>query len=327
MLTIVGCKRNYKASFEKTLMGKPLKIILGQEPGSADSAIDATIANVEYLFSSTLEGSVMKRFNEWPYADSLMPFVDRETLYAQVKDYVQELYDQTYGYFDPTLVPLAEARSKVMPGYQLEDAVIDELMQYCGMDSQVFELREYYNEQGVYEKSFLKKKDPRTRVDLSSFGGAYALDIIRFYLVEHGIDMFRIEWNGMVVNQGYDLEEYRYLVANLPGDLGEQKLNVFNKAVAYMDQEAVKKVLSETVIYPAENTTTNTFVMSGNAATSYAYAQAFSAMGAQEMMMYFEEAPSRDLEVTMIFQKDGGFYAGSTPGIEALWVNTNENAE
>jgi thiamine biosynthesis lipoprotein ApbE len=324
---MASCNRNYKASFEKTLMGKPLKVILGQEPGSADSAINATISNIEYLFSSTAEGSVMKQFNAWPYADSLMPFVDRETLFAQVYDYVQELYDQSYGYFDPTLVPLAEARSKVMPGFQLEDNVIDELMQYCGMDNQVFELREYFNEQGIYEKSFLKKKDPRTRIDLSAFGGAYALDIIRFYLVENGIDMFRIEWNGIVVNQGYDLEEYRYLVASLPGDLGEQKLSVFNKAVAYMDQDAVKKVLSESVIYPAENTTTNTFVMSGNAATSFAFAQAFSAMGAQEMMMYFEEAPSRDLEVTMIFQKDGGFYAGSTPGIESLWVATNEKAE
>ena len=320
-ILLSSCKRSNEQVSQGTLLGKPYKVTVGQKTELIDSIIQSTFVDIDYLFSPTDPNSVVARYNTWPYPDSLMAFVDRDALFSQVYDYIFELYHQTNGYFDPSMMPLAEARAKLMPGYELEDAVIDEMMVYCGLSEQNFKLREYQNEQGIYEKSFLEKSDPRARIDLTDFAGAYALDIIRYQLVENNIDIFRIEWNGIALNQGFENEESRYLSVTLPGSIGEQKLNIYNNVVAYLDETAVKKVLAGSLVYPSENSSAQTFVVSGTAAVSLAYAQAFSVMGPQEMQMFFEEAPERDIEVTMIFGKDGEYYAASTPGMDTLWFS------
>jgi thiamine biosynthesis lipoprotein ApbE len=323
-VAVVSCgeKKTAEADPVRTtsLMGKDIIMYIEGAEEKDYEAIDSIIRSMQSFFYSGDTGSVMARFNRWPYSDSLMTFTDPENTFVQVYDYLFELHRQTNGFFDPTFGPLAAERAKLQPGDSLRASVLDSLMTFCGLDQSFFTKRDYHNEAGGYEKSFLSKSDSRARIDLDGFAGAYTLDIIRYYLIDNDIPSFFLKWNNLVINQDVNSTGKALMEFQLPGDLGKQQLKIENRILATAGENEVKKILLESTDDPVNNPTTNTFVVSGSAAVAWVYCQAFTLMGPVEMQYFMEESPYRDIHVTMLFRDQDGYYAASTPEMDSLWV-------
>ncbi len=107
----------------------------------------------------------------------------------------QELYDQSGGALDPTLMPLIEAwgfgtASPTNP----DSSEVDSLLQFLDFPSI------------VVTDSSLESSKPHVTIDLNAVGEGYGIDYVGKWLTEKGITDFKVELGGEVLCRGKNSE-------------------------------------------------------------------------------------------------------------------------
>jgi len=219
----------------------------------------------------------------------------------------KEIYEETNGYFDPTIGVLVNAwdfgpEGKVMV---LDSVKIDSLMQSVGlMDLMIFEG---------------KIKNPKHAfIDFNAIGKGYGLDVIAEFLNNKGHQNYLIDIGGEVVANGVNVESSNLWSVgieepNFDGTQSHKKvIGLENVAMATsgvyrkfkVDASGAKysHIINTKSGYPSKTNILSVSVIASTCAVADAYATAFKAMGIEKVAELLKSHP--ELKVYFIYEDD-----------------------
>ena len=232
----------------------------------------------------------------------------------------REVYDETGGYFDPTVGILVNAWG-FGPGTkaEMDSARVAELKTYVGLDKII-----------LTEDNRIRKEYPEMQLDFNAIAKGYAIDRLAAMLDSFNIDNYLVEVGGEIVTKGTNrLKEKPWVVGidDPQVEIGRRlkiTLNLQDEAMASSGNYRKFRIDSLTgekyvhTVDPLTGFTKNsnvlaTSVIAPSCALADAYATAFMAMDLRESMAFLEG--EHDLEAYLIYlDGEGNVMEYFTPG-------------
>ena len=307
-LLIMGCQpekewlRNVTAG---PALGTSFSIIyLTHEPLDLQSDIDSVFQVVNKSMSTYIPGSDISKIN---LGDSTIR-VDH--MFREVFELSKKVYEESDGYFDPTVGVLVDAWG-FGPGKQIEmdSSRVDSLLEYVGFDK--VELT---------EDSRIRKTDARIRFDFNAVAKGYAIDRLGELLDEKDLDHYLIEVGGELLAKGQNKQKKKRWVVGIddPQVADERRLKrtiyLENRAMASSGNYRKFRVDSITgekfvhTINPKTGFTKNSRVLSStvlaeDCARADAFATAFMAMDLAQSKAVLEEEDELDAYIIYLDNK------------------------
>jgi FAD:protein FMN transferase len=157
-----------------------------QSPGNVDLQEEITneLNRLDLSFSTFKPSSIISRINT-------NQAVVLDTLFINVFNRSQEVWKQTNGAFDPTVMPLVNAWGFGFKHREnVTNEMIDSLLGFVGM------------EMIWLNDSVALKSDTRVMLDFSAIAKGYAVDVIGLLLAKHGCENYMVEIGGEMLTQG-----------------------------------------------------------------------------------------------------------------------------
>ena len=180
-------------------------------------SIDAVFLRINQSMSTYWPNSLISKVNR---GES----VQIDTDFKRVYNAAILVWDQTDGYFDPTVGALVNAYGfgPTKPLKQIGAKVIDSLMMLTG-----------FSKVALTEKGFIKKQHPNIFIDYNAIAKGYAVDMLTEALVSLNYTDFLIEVGGELYAKG------THPVKNLPWRVAidHPKQDVFRQFIATLPLE------------------------------------------------------------------------------------------
>ena len=268
--------------------------------------IDALLVRLHHALSTSLPDSELSRFNEHDCSE----FYFESPFFYPVFAKSKEVYRNTAGAFDPTILPLVNAWEGSPAAISYSDSL------------QVNTLREYVSlDYVVANAQRIKKLKEGVKLDFRSILKGYAADQIADLLRTYGIEHMWIALGSEAVTYGKPSKNNAWQMAIHPhvASLVDAELQItielVNKAVAVSSKKGKNPSNSGCIIdpstgCPAQHTLLAAVVVSQDCGTADAYATAMMVRGlafSQELL-----AQQEDLAAFLIYEDDHGapvFYA------------------
>ncbi len=280
-------------------------IYLTPEPLDLQTEIDSVFAVVNKSMSTYIPESDISKINS---GDTTLA-VDH--MFKEVFDLSKQVYNNTDGYFDPTVGILVDAWG-FGPGQPLElDSMrIDSLLEYVGFDK----VR-------ITAENRIVKENPAIRFDFNAIAKGYAIDRLGRLLDEMNIDNYLIEVGGELLAKGENRQKDKRWVVGIddPQVTEGRRLmrTIFLKDRAMASSGNYRKFRIDSItgekyvhtIDPKTGYTKNskvlaTSVIAETCASADAYATAFMAMELRDSKDIL--AREDDLEGYIIYLNDKG---------------------
>ena len=231
--------------------------------------------------------------------------IDRH--FKKVFEVSKEIYEETNGYFDPTIGVLVNAwdfgpEGKVIA---LDSVKIDNLMQSVGLSYLAMSEEKINNP----KKAF---------IDFNAIGKGYALDVIAAYLNNNGHQDYLIDIGGEIVAKGTNVESsnlWRVGIEepNFDGTQSHKKViglenvamatsGVYRKFKVDVNGAKYSHIINAKSGYPSKTNILSVSVIAPNCATADAYATAFKVMGIEKVKELLKYHP--ELKVYFIYEDD-----------------------
>ena len=322
-LFIANCSESTKPlngrEYTGLLFGKSYTIDVVGDSTDYQTGIDSIIADFEHAFSLADPNSVLSRYNAFTRTDTMFVFDDSSRVFGIVYDMMRDYTRNTMGYYDPTTNPLKRAwfysRSN-----KLGEPNLDSLFEFVGFDGAKMDLIEVTSDNYQYEISHLRKADPRLDADFTRFAAAVAIDYIGEYLKSKNVLQYRIIYDQNVLTSGVAVEGLNIIPLNLNDDSLDQKVRVLNRALAFKRAGDKMLMVDPTYGYPVENEMMYVAVSGRTLAESEVFAEAFTIMGVDRMMEFYNNNPETDLQSYVFFQIGDSLKNASTSGFNAMIV-------
>ena len=275
--------------------------------------IESLLGRLQHTLSTDFPDSELARFN----AHDCSEFYFESPFFYPVFAKSKEMYRNTNGAFDPTILPLVSAweqhsAAATDPG-RLQ---INRLREYVSLDYVVA------NEQRI------KKLKEGVTLDFRGMLKGYAVDQVAALLRSHGIEHAWIALGNEMMAQGKPSQrrpwhtEIHPHVASLVGENLQITIDLEDKAVAIASKQPQGTAGQEQIIdpatgYPNQHTLLAAVVVAQDCITADAYATTMMTRGlayAQELV-----AQQEDLAAFLIYEDDQGapaFYA--SPNLHML---------
>lgn len=241
-------------------------------------SIDSLLMLVNKSINTYDSSSEVSRFNRGDRFDFELPY-----LYPPLKT-GKEIFEQTNGAFDMTVMPLVNTWGFGPQQTTITDSSrIDSLMKFVGFEKLIL------SEKGI------KKEDSRLQLDFGGIGQGYGADVIAEFLRSKNIDDFLIELGGEGYAAGENLTKDKPWVIGILDPRSTQEDQFYK---AYVDlanrsyttsggyfnyREVDGKKYSHTIDpstgYPAEKPILSATVFAEDCTTADALATAFMVMG------------------------------------------------
>ena len=270
--------------------------------------LETLLADLQQALSISLPDSELSRFNEHDCSAFYFASPCFYTVFAKSK----EVYRNTAGTFDPTILPLVNACESSLAGTaDLDSLQINTLRKYVSLDYVVA------NEQRI------KKLKEGVQLDFRGMLKGYAVDQIAALLRSHGIEHAWIALGNEIVAHG-KLSKHEFwhtaihpYVASLVGDNLQITVELVDKAVAISRKQAQDASHQACIIdpatgYPAQHTLLAAVVVAQDCITADAYATALMVRGLVDAQELVEK--QADLAAFLIYADDNGapaFYASA----------------
>ena len=266
--------------------------------------IDALLVHLHASLSNTLADSELSRFNKH---DCSVFYFEAPFFYPMLTK-SKEIYRNTAGAFDPTILPLVNALEGIADATD-------------GLDTlQVNALREYVSlDYVVANAQRIKKLKEGVQLDFKGILKGYAVDQIVDLLHTRGIENMRIELGSKTVAHGQPRGSNVWYasihphVVPLIGDELQITLELMNKAVAISSRKKLSNrgcLIDPASGCPARHRLLAAVVVSKDCSTADAYATAMMVRGlafAQELL-----AKEEGIAAFLIYEDERGapaFYA------------------
>jgi thiamine biosynthesis lipoprotein len=271
--------------------------------------IDALLVRLHHSLSASLPDSELSRFNEHDCSEFYFESPFFYPIFAKSK----EVYRNTAGAFDPTILPLVNAwEGRSVDTTDPDSLPINTPCEYVSLDYVVANVQR------------IKKLKEDVRLDFGGMLKGYAVDKIADLLRSHGIAHMWIALGSEAVAYGKASQHNAWHMAIHPhvASLVDTELHItmelVDKAVAISSKKEREtlhqaRIIDPSTGYPAQHTLLAAVVVSKDCGTADAYATAMMARGlafAQELL-----AQQKDLAAFLIYEDDHGaptFYASSS---------------
>ena len=267
--------------------------------------IDSVFQVINSSLSTYLPDSDISKINA---GDSTVVVDD---MFKDVFQLSKRVFEDTDGYFDPTVGTLVNAwgfgpEHKV----ELDSLKVDSLLGYVG-----------FNKVSLTSQNQIEKQSPEIFIDFNAIAKGYAIDRLAAMMNAKGIDNYLIEVGGEIVSKGKNAIKGKPWVVGIDDpqmELGRSSkllIELTNRALASsgnyrkfrIDEETGKKYVH--TINPKTGFTQNSntlavTILANNCATADAYATAFMAMDLDEAFKLI--SMNKELEAYIIYLDDKG---------------------
>jgi thiamine biosynthesis lipoprotein len=231
----------------------------------------------------------------------------QSTFFYPVLQKSKEVYENTGGAFDPTIMPLVNAWG-FGPGKNRnpDSSTVAGLVKLVGFKNIAFNSQE------------VRKLKEGIQLDMSAIAKGYGVDVVAQYLNQHNIDNYMVEIGGEVICKGTNKagQIWKIGIDNPDMDKGENPVQAIvrleNRALATSgnyrnfyekDDRKYSHTLSPTTGYPVEHGLLSASVFANDCMTADAYATAFMVMGTEKAI---ELSNKLDIDVFLIYNDEQG---------------------
>lgn len=279
--------------------------------------IKQLLLDFDYSVSTYQPYSIISRMNRNEAVDVDDYF---RTCFCKAK----EVWKNTHGAFDPTVMPLVNAWG-FGPGKKItiEKAKIDSILGFVGFD--LIDLK----------GTAIRKKDQRVSLDFNAFAQGYSVDVVSNFLKNKRIESFVVEIGGEVYASGKKPDGGNWQVGiEQPYDNQESEnptriwAKLENLAIAtsgnnrqYYIEKGIKYShhINPKTGYPAKNTLLSASVFAADCISADAYATGLLVMGLHKAQQFLVK--HRELQAYLIYSDEfGNLMEYQTPGLQSILV-------
>ena len=300
--------------------------------------VDSVLESMDVEMNSWRGDSRITQINQFTRTDTVFTFYDRSKIWSVLWDLSWEIHHDSYGAFDPTVMPLVE-----LWGFGLKNASkvdsnkVDSIMSFIGFRTDLIDFDEIENDT-AYIESYVIKGDPRSRVDFNAIAQGYTVDMLYDLLVENGVDNAMIELGGEVRCFGKNTKGESWKIAvDKPVNSNQVTrefqaiIPVDNASVCtsgnyrkFIEIDGVKRShsIDPRTGYPVDHNLLSVTVKASNAAIADAYATACMVLGPKEGKFFIEErienSPQYNLDALFILSSNEGYEYWVSEGWEEI---------
>ena len=299
--------------------------------------VDSVLESMDVEMNSWRPDSRITEVNNFQRIDTVYTFYDNSKIWSVLWDITWEINRDSYGAFDPTVMPLVELWGfGLKNASKVETAEVDSIMAFIGFRTDLIDLNEIENDT-AYIESHIVKGDPRSRVDFNAIAQGYTVDMLHNLLVENGVENSMVELGGEVRCQGVNPQGKTWKIAvDKPIDSGHHNrefqaiVSVNNASVCtsgnyrkFHEVNGVKRShsIDPRTGYPVEHNLLSVTIKASNAAIADAYATSCMVLGPEEGRFFIEEriekAPQYKIDALFISGVEDGFEVWASPGWES----------
>ena len=280
-------------------------IYLSKDPLDIQQKVDSVFAVINQSMSTYIADSDISKINR---GDSSI-IVDR--MFREVFELSKQTYEDTDGYFDPTVGVLVDAWG-FGPGEQiaLDSMKVDSLLDFVGFDKVK-----------ITAENRIIKSRPEIRFDFNAVAKGYAIDRLGKMLDDLQIDHYLVEVGGELLSKGRNAQQDKPWVVGID----DPQVNVGRRIMRtiFLEDRAmassgnyrkfrIDSITGEKYVHtidPNSGFTKNSKVLSVSVITSTcakadAYATAFMAMDLEKSQELL--ARQSDMEAYIIYLDDEG---------------------
>ena len=227
--------------------------------------------------------------------------------FKKVFEVSKEIYEETNGYFDPTIGVLVNAWDFGPEGkiIALDSVKIDSLMQSVGLKNLTITEGKINNPKNAF-------------IDFNAIGKGYGLDVIAAFLNKKGHQNYLIDIGGEIVAKGINVDSSRIWSVgieepNFNGTQSHKKViglenvamatsGVYRKFKVDVNGAKYSHIINTKSGYPSKTNILSVSVIAPTCAVADAYATAFKAMGIEKVTGLLKSHP--ELKVYFIYEDD-----------------------
>jgi len=349
LLLLFSCKQNRKDfSLEDTpsSAGKQTraKHITGNTMGtsysikyllSADSkvlskkTIDSTLVSINDAVSTYIPSSTISKFNQSEKGISLNQGSYPNQHFIQNYLSSEEIYKETDGQFDPSVMPLVNywgfGYEGKNPVTSTDTTKISEILKFVGFDLIAVE--------AIKNELRFSKQDARSTLDFSAIAKGYAVDYLSTMLESNAINSYMVEIGGEVKVKGRNSKgQYWKLGINTPekGAAAHDIQVIVNPKEKALASSGNYRIFHEVngnsygheinpkTGYPQVTDILSASVLHDDCAYADAYATAFMIMGLEKSLKFANE--NQEVDVCLIIEEQGKLKNIFSQGFESYIV-------
>lgn len=321
-LILFSCQSNQSemTSFSGEALGTEFNVqFFTDENWEVEKGMDSIFEVVNKSMSNYQDDSAISKINN---GDTTI-VVDE--MFEEVFLLSQKIFEDSYGYFDPTVGNLVNAYgfgAQKEKQIEMDSIAVDSLMEFVGMDK--VDIKDHK----------IRKEDDRIYLDFNGIAKGYAVDLMGDYLEEHGVENYLVEIGGEMKGKGKNLKSGRSWRLGIddprletnPGELSGI-IELKDKGMAtsgnyrkYREDsitgEKYVHIINPKSGYTEKVNMLSVTVLADDVATADAYATAFMAMGVEKAIEVAKEV--KGLDVFFIYDEEDELKTYASTGFEEL---------
>lgn len=305
----VSCAKN--ATEERVEVGEALGTTyqikyFSEKDIQLDTALDSIFESINNSMSTYRPGSYISKINS---GDSTVK-VDAD--FRKVFEYSSKIYEESGGYFDPTVGILVNAYG-FGPGKQLaepDEKTMDSLRKFVG-----------FNKLDISSDNTIVKNDPHIYLDFNAIAKGYTIDVIAEYLDSKNVGNYLIELGGELVGKGRNLAKDSEWLVGIDDPRQKEDERTYQAVLALKDRALatsgnyrkfrIDSVTGKKFVHTINPLTgkaqksniLSASVLADNCALADGYATAFMALGLEKSKEMLKKLDGVD--VYLIYAEEG----------------------
>ena len=312
---------NLKSNFHKNVVicgetqGTTYNIIISEAHSTVNKeSLDSIFLHFDNVLSTYNNSSVISILNK-----SIDPIIvdDNSGYFRECFSKSQLIFNQTNGYFDPSVFPLVK-------GWGFMNGIPSPLTQY-EVDSILlyvdFTVGNLYDITFKNSNIYFQKNNPNYMMDFNSIAQGFSVDIIDRFLSSKGYLNYYIEVGGEIIVRGKNREGFNWRIGidvpkeNLEERSIENILHISDKAIAtsgnyrnfyIKNGEKYVHSLNPKTGFPVNNTLLSVTVVAESCSLADGYATAFMVMGREETIDFIRKNSNLNIDVYMLYEDEAG---------------------
>ncbi|WP_093674094.1 FAD:protein FMN transferase [Tenacibaculum sp. MAR_2009_124] len=307
-LSFVTCNKKVEKKLDKEGITKLEGAIFGTtyhikylDSINHQESIDSLFELMNKSLSTYIPSSDISRINR---GDSTVIVDD---LFVEVFEKAKKIYNETDGYFDPTIGKLIDAYGfgSGKERKSISNEEVKELMEGVGFDKVRLKDRKVYRENNNIE------------FNVNAFAKGYGIDVVGRFLETKGIQNYLVEIGGEIRARGKKQDKVWKVAIekpNIDGTRSLQKVIELNDEsmatsgnyrkfkINEKGEKIVHTINARTGLASESNLLSVSVRMKGDCADVDAYATAFLAMGLEETKKFLQKHP--ELKVVLLYNDE-----------------------
>lgn len=322
MLTACQEKEAPKNFYAGRTQGSTFHITyFGGNVSEIEQGIDSIYLAVNQSMSTYLESSDISRINN---GDSTVVV---DTMFVDVFNTSKQIYEQSNGYFDPTVGVLVNyyGFGPEKLSLEIDTSHVDSLMQYVGLNKLKLtaEHRIKTSQSGIY-------------IDFNAIAQGYTADRVATFLNKKNIDNYLVEVGGEIVAKGKNLQSEESWLIGIDDPKQTLKKRTLTAIITLSDRGMatsgnyrkfrIDSITGQKYVhtmdpltgYPARNRLLSATVLAKTCMLADGYATSFMAMGIQKSKAFLKTLP--DVDAYLIYTENDSLQYFMTDGFKKLLV-------